>query len=695
MPIQSEDKLHPFGLLWSELDGTHARQAQPANTPSSGMSSHLMGHSVERVAPFGGVSDPGFEEGWSKFYDKASISSSNMFGESLGPKHFSHLEQEPSHREFADQIMSRQLQQQHIQQRNLRSQLPHLNDSPLEQMPTPNALPQHLANQPLSELEHFLALQQQRQLELQQHQQLQQQQQLHQQQLLIQEQQSQARQLLLEQVLRGTARDPGFAQSLINPNGASSILDQMSLKQHLLHDLQTHSHQPPRHSDPYIEQLIQAKLGQATHQEHQVDLLELMQHARHEQLRSHQLLQQEQLQARSIAGLRQRSDVGDGRSIGSVWPLDEADQFIRNPVISQRAHSAAFSPPAFSPLDVFQQQQRASQEEQLREFERNLQLQERLKRGFYDPEVVPFDQSIPLPSGGPGFNMDMVNAMAHLQGLDIQDPNSQMLSAAAQLGTFSSGAIPHPHRPFAPNELNISHFDGEGPWSDGDVRMSNMQSHMQRLHLNAEQQKREQQLGEDNSKRLLMELLHQKSNQQSTQPLNLNEGTILARRTPSGFFSGSSSGEHLFNLAQHSDADVNNQTGIASLANFSEGQTQLRLAEEQASGLDGSVRLSGRLNSGIAAEAESIYTGINQISPVVYNSSVSGKAFIDTDFSEVEGKKQVLTIEDAARGSALEPESLSSQTGMSAFDGREAVSRHNLRGLPGKFARTFLSSSAC
>lgn len=456
----------------------------------------------------------------------------------------------------------------------------------------------------------------------------------------------------------------------------------MLLKQHLLHDSQTHSHQRPRHSDPYIEQLIQVKLGQATHQERQADLLELMQHVRHEQLHSHHLLQHEQLQGRPIMGLRLRPEVGDGRSIGSVWPMDEPDQFIRNPVLSQRAHSAAFSPPAFSPLDMFQQQQRASHEEQLREFERNLQLQEQLKRGFYDPEVMPFEQSISLPGGGPGVNADMVNAMARFQGSDIQDPNSQMLSASL-LRSFGSGAHPHSHHTFAPNERNSnnSHFDGEGSWPENDSRMSNMQSDIQQLHLNAEQQ-REQQVDEDNSKRLLMELLHQKSNQQSTQPLNFNEGTAFEGGMPSGFFSGSSSREHLFNLSQHSDTDLNNAAGAASFASISGEQTRLRVAEEPAAGFSSSGRVAGRSNSRIVVEGESGYPGI------MYNSNMSGKAFVDRDFSEVEGNCQVPKVEDTTKVTTSEiPESMSNQPGALPLDAREilttSASRQSSHGLPG------------
>lgn len=700
IPIQKDDKLHPFGLLWSELEGHPTRQTQPSNVPSTiGMPSHLM--SPGRVSPFGGGPEQSLDESWSNLYDKGPMSNSNMFGDTLEAQRFTHHDQELNHRELAEQMMSRQLQQQHIQQRNLLSQLNHLNESPLEQVPGRASLHQQLANQPLSELEHMLALQQQRQLELQQQRQLelqqhhlqpQQQQQQQLQQILMQEQQSQARQLLLEQFLH--SREPGFAQSHIDP---STGLDQRLLKQHLLRESQGHLHQPSRHSDPYLEQLIQAKMGQAAHQDRQADLLELMQHTRHEQFRSQQLLQQqEQLQARQMPmGLRQRMEMGEGRPIGSVWPVDEADQFLRNPVGSQRAHSAAFSPPPFSPLDMLQQQQRAQQEEQLREIERNLQLQERLKRGHFDPGTIPFERAMSLQGGGgPNVNMELANAMARLQGLDIQDPNSHVRTAG-QLGSLSSGSLSHhPHHPFVHNEFNTSHFDAEGRWPDSDGRMSNdwMESHIQQLHHNAEQQKREQQFDEDNSKRLLMELLHQKSNHQPTQPLNMNEGPPFDRRAPSGFFPGSNSAEHLFNLAHERDVGLANAAAIPSFVNVPAEQTQFLVTDEQAHGFESSGRLTGRSNSGIVMEGESMYPGISRSSSLVYsNPDMSGNCYIDREFSEMEGKNWAPKVEDMMKGSAMEmSESMSKQHGVVAMDGRElpasSINRQSSIGVAGKIS---------
>ncbi|KNA25616.1 hypothetical protein SOVF_004840 isoform B [Spinacia oleracea] len=688
MAIQKDDKLHPFGLLWSELEGNPTRQAQPSSISSTiGMPGHLMGHSSGRVGPFGGVSDQNIEDSWSNFYDRSPIPSSNMFGDSLESQHFSHLDQEPNHRELAEQILSRQFQQQqHIQERNLMSQLAHLNGSPHEQMSGRGSLHQQLANQPLSELEHMLVLQQQRelqqqrQMELQHHLQPQQQQQQLQK-ILMEEQQSQARHQMLEQFLHG--REPGFAQSHIDPG---SGLDQMLLKQHLLRDSHPHLHQPSRHSDPYLEQLIQAKIGHSNHQDRQTDLLGLMQHSRHEQFRSQQMMQQEQHQPRQMPmSLRHRLEMGEGRQIGSVWPVEEAEQFLRNPAGSQRSHSAAFSPPPFSPLDMLQQQHRAQQEEKLREMER-FQLQEQLKRGLYDPGTLQYERAMSLQGGGSGVNLEMANAMARLQGLDIQDPNNH--GHSGQLGSLGSGTHSHhPHHSFVSNDFNTSHFDAEGRWPDSDNRVPNdwIESHIQQLHLNAEQQKREQQLDEDNSKRLLMELLHQKSNHQPTQPLNINESALLERRTQSGFFSGSNSAEHLFSLAHERDIGLGNPAAVPSFVNIPAEQNQFRLADEQDGGFDNSGRLIGRSNSGMVMEGEAMYPGIGRSSSLIFpNSDMTGNSYNDREFSEVEGKKWPPKIEDMVKGSMMDiPENMSKQHGAATFDGREmpAINKHSSIGV--------------
>ncbi|KAK9675355.1 hypothetical protein RND81_11G002600 [Saponaria officinalis] len=699
LPTQNDDKLHPFGLLWSELESNNTRQNQPLSMPSTAdMRGHFTGQTAGRGSSFGGVHDPNIEETWSNFYDKVPSSNSNLYGESLESSQFTHLEHEPNHRELAEHMMSHQIQQQRIQQRNLLSQFGNLNEPPLDQVPVRNSI-QQLSNQSFSELEHFMALQQQRQLELQQQQLQEQQQQQQLRQILMQERESQAKQFLLEQMIHGSAHDTGFPLSHMDPGMGNNALDQMLLKQHLLRDSQMHLHQPSRHSDPFIEQLIHAKMGHGAHRDRQAEILELMHHAKHEQQLRSQMLQQEQLQARQMQmDLRQRQEMGEGRPIGSVWAVDEPEPFLRNHGGSQRAHSAAFSPPAFSPLDIFQQQQRASHDEQMREIER-LQLQDRVKRGLYDPGTMPFERAMSLQGAGSGINMDMANAMASLQGMDIHDPTSHLRSAA-QLGSLSSGNLSHhSHHPFVSNDFHSPHLDAEVRWPDLDGRRSNewLEPHLQPLNLHAEQQKRAQQFDEDNSKRVLMELLHQKSSHQSNQLQNLN-GEALERRTPD-FFSGSSSTDHLLNFAQDRETVLNNSSALPSFANIGGEQNQIRLSDEQAGGYEGSGRLSGRSSSGNYMDGGSVFPGMSHSSSLMFaNPNVSGNSFVDRDFTEAEVKKRAPSVEDIMKGSLVEAsESMSKHPGMSPLDNREnsvsSISRQSSIGIPGTQAGFYNENS--
>ncbi|GMH27411.1 hypothetical protein Nepgr_029254 [Nepenthes gracilis] len=712
IPGQNDDKLHPFGLSWSELEGTHPRQTQSSNIPSSGTPGHSLSHFDGRVASFAGVSDANTaKESWSNFYGKGPVTGTNMHEDTtMDALHFAHLEPDPNHIELDDQIIRLQLQQQHLQQSNLLSQLSHLNDLALEQVSSRNAIHQQLANQSMHELDHILALQQQQwQLELRQH--MQQQQQLHQQQMLMQEKQSQARQLLLEQLLHGPNHDAGFAPSHVDLSRVNSVLDQALLKQQLVQELQHQSQHPSRHTDQYVEQLMQANFGQMAHQEHQSNLLELMERTRHEQLRSleHQILQQEQLQLQSrqqTMGLMQLQEMEEGRPIGPGWPMDEAEQFLRNTGGIHRAHSASISP-----LDIFQLRQRPSHEEQLAQFDLNLQLQEQLQRGLYDPSVHQYAQSVSLPTGA-GINLDVVNDMARIQGLDIQDPSPNFRTSAQGASFSSSTPSHHPRHPFVPGEFTVSQLDAvEGCWSEGDKHRSHdwVETQVQQLHLNALQQKRELEVkmnsedrnlwsssgyDEENSKQLLMELLNQKSGYQSTKPQDLTDGVVLERRTSSNFFSDSTSADHMLG---------NNSAVGASYASISGEQPQLRLVDNHAGGFESSERLLVRTNSGIVMERGSIFPGINQTSQAMYrNSNRVGRSYADRELSEPEGKKLLANNEGMAKGSASDiQESMAKQAGISSVEGVEIPNNASAKqssigiaGGPGAFHNEKLGRSS-
>uniref|UniRef100_A0A803PI20 GYF domain-containing protein n=1 Tax=Cannabis sativa TaxID=3483 RepID=A0A803PI20_CANSA len=571
---QTETKLHPLGLLWSELEGAQTSYAQSSSVSSS----------MGRTSSFGGTADPGLvADSWSDVYGKNQPSDTNLYQDMMTAHNLSRMEHEPSNLDLADQLMSQQLQQQKLQQRNVLPNFSQLNDSVLEHLQNQNLIhPQQLANLSASELDHImktLQLQQHRQLQLQQQQQQQQQQQyqmqqqqFHQKQKLLQEQQTHARQLILEQFLHNQMHEPGFGQPHLDPVRANNVLDQVFLEQHLLNQLQQQSHHTPRHVDPTLEQLFQAKFGQTSQQEHQRYLFDALSRAQHEQRQSleQQMLQQE-LQARQMSmGLRQRTSMEEERHVNSVWPADESNQFFRAHAGSHRAHSSGFSP-----LDIYQRQQRATHEEQVNHLERNLSVQERLQQGIFEPGSLPFERSMSYPQGASGMNLDVVNAMAHAHGLDMHESSARMKSSN-QVGPFPSSV--HgvgPQHPLVPNQFQVPHMDGtENRWSEKNEQLENdfVDSRFQQSYISAERHNRESEVkmtsedsslwmsNDEKSKRLLMDLLNQKSGNYITE--DAGKETSFERKVLGNQYARSSSSELSFTSPPDREAKLNSSFGV-------------------------------------------------------------------------------------------------------------------------------------
>ncbi|XP_021997226.1 protein ESSENTIAL FOR POTEXVIRUS ACCUMULATION 1 isoform X2 [Helianthus annuus] len=258
---QNDNKMHPFGLLWSELEGSSLRNDQPSKTPFTGGN---------------------------------TFSESNLYQDAMSA---SNMNKEANHFDLAEKLRSQHIQQQLLQQHNLLSSS-HLNEQRLTGQDLDHVWALQLQQQQLQQQQ---LQQQQQQLQLQQQQQQQQQQrqiqlQKLQQQMLLKEQQSR-QQMLLEQLVHNQR---SHTDSLRSHN----VHDQMLLKQQqILSEMQQREH------------LIQAKYG---HQGHTNDLMEMMMHAKHGSVSSleNELLQHERLRQ---LGLRQRVEMEEERQIGSDW----------------------------------------------------------------------------------------------------------------------------------------------------------------------------------------------------------------------------------------------------------------------------------------------------------------------------------------------------------------------------------------
>ncbi|XP_055810601.1 protein ESSENTIAL FOR POTEXVIRUS ACCUMULATION 1-like isoform X2 [Solanum dulcamara] len=622
-----EETLHPLGLLWSELEGTTGKSGPISDVPFRG-SGHdqVLNSGAARVGTFGAKTDStSAVETWTDAYRRHVGSEPNIYQDAMDASCLLHQDHELNRFELADKLFSQQLQQQHPH--NLMSSHNSLlNEAMMERGANHNSIHQpQLASQTGQDLEHFMALQlqQQRQLQLQQ---LQQQQQFHQQQMLMKEQQSHARQLVLEQLLQRQVRDPSHTQSRLDAIRHSSALEQVLIEQQILSELQQHPHLPPRHAEPSIEHLIQAKFGQIPNQGPQNDLMELLSRATHGQLHplEHQTLQQEQAHER----LRQRLEMEEDRKIGAVWPVDETGQYLRNPGVVRRANSG------LCPLDIYQQQQIPPPEEHVSHLERNLSMQDRLQRGLYDTGFLPLERTMSVPGGGPGVNLDAVNPLVRAQGLEMQDPNSRMHSAG-QMPGFSTGIhLPSPHRPLFSNQFHAPNVDTiENHWSErnGQLPSDWMETRMQQLHLNGERQRRDFDVkrasedqsmwmsagaNEDSSKRLLMELLQQKSGKQSTEQAEMTRGILFERGFQSGHFSATNASNRLFNPLLDQDTSLNQAFTVGSYGSNSGLPPQRDHVDEIANSLDVCERLPFKSHSGALAEAEPVFSSINDASQV-------------------------------------------------------------------------------
>ncbi|XP_055810599.1 protein ESSENTIAL FOR POTEXVIRUS ACCUMULATION 1-like isoform X2 [Solanum dulcamara] len=619
------ETLHPLGLLWSELEGTTGKSGPISDVPFRGSGQdHVLNPGAARVGPFGAKTDStSAVETWTDAYRRNAGSEPNIYQDAMDASRVLHQDHEMNRLELADKLFSQQLQQQHPHNL-MSSHSSHLNEALMERGPNHNSIHQpQMASQTGQDLEHFMALQlqQQRQLQLQQLQQ----QQFHQQQMLMKEQ-SHARQLVLEQLLQSQVRDPSHTQSRLDAIRHNSALEQVLIKQQILSELQQRPHLPPRHTEPSIEHLIQAKFGQIPHQGPQNDLMELLSRAKHGQLHplEHQVRQQERAHER----LRQRLEMEEDRQIGTVWPVDETSQYLRNPGVARRANSG------FGPLDIYQQQQIPPPEEHVNHLERNLSMQDRLQGGLYDTGFLPLERTMSVPGGGPGVNLDAINPLVHAQGLEMQDPNSRMHSAGHMPG-FSTGIhLQSPHRPLFSNQFHALNVDTiENHWTErnGQLPADWMETRMQQLHLNGERQRRDFDVkrvsedqsmwmsagaNDDSSKRLLMELLQQKSGQQSTEQAEMTRGILFERGFHSGHFSATNASNRSFNPLLDQDTSLNQAFTVGSYGSNSGLPPQRDHVNEIADSLDVCESLTFKSHSGALAEDEPVFSSINDASQV-------------------------------------------------------------------------------
>ncbi|AEE30514.1 GYF domain-containing protein [Arabidopsis thaliana] len=579
---QHENKLHPFGVLWSELESSNV----PVNL--------LPNRSYDAMGePTGAIDNRPIDSRRNTQVDP------NMSLDGLASNRMSQFEHLSNRFNLGDQLSSNQHNQQQFQNRDMLSHS-HIGDQAqdLDYLITLQLQQQQkiqLQQQQKIQLQQQqkIQLQQQQKMQLQQHQ-LEQEHQLHQK-LLQEQQQSHARQLHYQQILQGQTPDSRFGQSHDFPR--SNNVDQMLLEHQLMNELQKSSGHPSQNFAPYIEQLAAGNFGQLPHEGHQRELLEQLLSTKMQsqygpmqspygQLQSeptrsleYQLLQQEQLM-QLANGVRHNTLLEEQRHIDPLWPSDHNDQLLRSHPGIQRSRSST----GFRQLDFHQQQQRPPFEDQFGQLERNLLYQQQLRQELFE-QGLPFERSASLPVSVSGMNLDPVNGLGLSQGLELRDATTHM-----QIGNSTLG-FNHQNPRIPIGEPHFSQLESmEGRWSGADTQVVGdwAESQLHRSNIDAEHHKmrsESRRMGEDSnswmlggttedrSKQLFMELLHQRPGHQSAESPSMNRGQSFDRMAPSGLtpgiqtlggysdHGGSHNAPSTFGARAFSDEQINRSSG--------------------------------------------------------------------------------------------------------------------------------------
>ncbi|KAI9083986.1 hypothetical protein K1719_033982 [Acacia pycnantha] len=691
------DKLHPFGLLMSELiDGSHLRRAQSSNVSSRlGDEGHLLDPSLDRETAFldqgtlGGMAGhPSYRDTRSDEYGINRQFNPNAHVGSLEDQYLSHMGSKLNNFDRLEHLMSQKLQKERLQQQN---SLPshfasHHTVTDLERFPSlslpqsRNTNVQQMIQNPGSDYEHLMGLQieQQRQLELQQ------QHEMHQQQLLQQmklQQQSQVQQLLLEQFMHQRIPDPNFRQSKLDLM-RDDLFDQVQLRRQVLHDLQQNPHSL-RHLDPSVEQIVQANIGLNAVQGRQSDLSDLLLQARQGNiLPSEQQLhfQQEQLQAQQLSmALRQQLGLEGEQQFRRSRPINETGHLLRNSSTHQLTPSAGFNS-----SDIHKTQYGLlAQEEQFNYPSRN--LAEQNHRGFYEPNSLIFERSPTVSAGVPAMNFDSVNADLQEQ-LRYMHPTDQFSSLSSQhLQASDERFARHPDAAFKSSfSGNNRHL--ENRWTDPRVQLQHLEAGRQRMELGGTISSADLNMStsagahdESSAYQRLIDLLHEQLGRQSTQSSNVDQWHPLSSRNQDNSWHArdSSSVNYPFELSEDLQIHLNDPFEERAERANSTGQIQDHLIMHMTDNLRNNEKLPIQSRSGSMAEEQSFLSANKDYRiPTLIGKSTMDKDLLVLEANKGQRHEFVGTMKTSISGLSDLSEQLESTMNSRALP-TTAHSRHN------------------
>ncbi|PIA41996.1 hypothetical protein AQUCO_02100083v1 [Aquilegia coerulea] len=559
-PNHKDVKVHPFGLLWSELENTHLNGSLLSSTVSGIEKAPLMTHSVLRDSSL--VSheqqsysvmngSPRVGDTCSENYRTDALSSRKALQEAIDGNQFLHSKHNSGFFDLPEQMSYLKEQNKQFQKPNQTS--PHhalhlnghvLQNADLFQSRNPIHPRQQISEQ-MSNLEH-LALRQ-RQFQVEQHQK-----QLHHHQMRLQ--QCQAQELRQKQLIYKQMHD--YGRSRVDYHKAQNMLDQVILQQHFQHGVQQNPHHPSRHPNLFLEQLIQAKFGPGLQREHHDDLYGQM-HPSELELR---LLQEQQQASHHIMSLRKKTRMTEERCTGGVWPVDENAQFVKPGSNRLRTHSKGVDS-----YNSYQHQLRSPHYEEHRsiERERNRIIQEKQLEEIYEQNSMLFERSRLFPAGVPGMDLDVVNTLPQFRGLDMQE---------RKMGSMTSGIRSY-HQEVPPqlHALNIDAFENQN-----NGQLENCIGTLRQLQIERDQREAELNMlsnhpsawftndgNDERLKSVSVDQLHQQLGLRDARSFEVNGGapTSFNKRKDSALLlSGSNSFDHLY---------TNRQSGLSS--SFFEG----------------------------------------------------------------------------------------------------------------------------
>ncbi|CAG7899243.1 unnamed protein product [Brassica rapa] len=350
------------------------------------------------------------------------------------------------------------------------------------------------------------------------------------------------------------------------------LSEQMQSQYRQMHSQHGHMQSEPIRSLEY-QLLQQEQLMRLANGGRQNTLLEELRHIdpQHGQMQSepirsleYQIMQQEQLMQLADRA-RHNTLLEEHRHIDPLWPSNRNDQLLGAHPGIHRSHSSA----GFRPVDFHQQQQRPPFEDHFSHLERNLSYQQQLNQEL-------FEQGLPFERSTSGLNLDAV------KGLNLSELRDAQMQSSGRLGNSTPGfSHQNPHI-----QLGEPHFSEMEPrkerWHGADTQLAGgwPETQFHRSNTEADHHKMRSEMrrvGEDSnswmvdghtdekSKQLFMELLHQRPGHQPLESPSMNRGEPYDKMAASGFgfadHGGRQNASSSFGSHASSDEHVNGLPG--------------------------------------------------------------------------------------------------------------------------------------